>query len=119
MARAFCYGVGQQPSRTPCILAASNADLAHLVDAGRFRADLHFRLDVMDLPIPPLRMRETDAVLLARHFIAEAACRYCRPTGASASTSSKPPWLACRNKVWCNDARTRTGTCSIRDSRAP
>jgi two-component system response regulator GlrR len=58
------------------ILSASNVDLAQLVDAGQFRADLHFRLNVMELPVPPLRARSGDAELLARHFIAEAACRY-------------------------------------------
>ncbi|OYY94815.1 MAG: hypothetical protein B7Y41_04390 [Hydrogenophilales bacterium 28-61-23] len=58
------------------ILAASNANLRELVDLDRFRADLHYRLNVMELAVPPLRARGDDAVLLARHFIAEAACRY-------------------------------------------
>lgn len=58
------------------ILAASNANLQELVDLDRFRADLHYRLNVMELAVPPLRARGDDAVLLARHFIAEAACRY-------------------------------------------
>ena len=67
-------------SRTECaqvrILAASNVDLDQMVEDGDFRADLHFRLNVMELPVPPLRARSGDAELLARHFIAEAACRY-------------------------------------------
>ncbi|PIV87899.1 MAG: hypothetical protein COW48_09035, partial [Hydrogenophilales bacterium CG17_big_fil_post_rev_8_21_14_2_50_63_12] len=58
------------------ILAASNVDLGQQVADGDFRADLHFRLNVMELPIPPLRARGGDVELLARHFIAEAACRY-------------------------------------------
>lgn len=58
------------------VLAASNVDLAQLVEAGTFRADLHFRLNVMELCVPPLRARGGDIELLARHFITEAACRY-------------------------------------------
>lgn len=58
------------------ILAASNVELEQLVEEGHFRADLLFRLNVMELPVPPLRARGGDIELLARHFIAEAACRY-------------------------------------------
>jgi len=58
------------------ILAASNDDLPSLVKQDRFRADLHYRLNVMELVVPPLRDRGDDVALLARHFIAEAACRY-------------------------------------------
>jgi DNA-binding NtrC family response regulator len=54
-------------------------DLQELVSRERFRADLHYRLNVMELAVPPLRAREGDVVLLARHFIAEAACRYNMP----------------------------------------
>ena len=58
------------------ILAASNDDLPSLVKQDRFRADLHYRLNVMELVVPPLRDRGDDVALLARHFINEAACRY-------------------------------------------
>ncbi len=58
------------------ILAASNDDLPSLVKQDRFRADLHYRLNVMELVVPPLRDRGDDIALLARHFINEAACRY-------------------------------------------
>lgn len=58
------------------ILAASNDDLPSLVKQDRFRADLHYRLNVMELVVPPLRDRGEDIALLARHFIDEAACRY-------------------------------------------
>jgi DNA-binding NtrC family response regulator len=61
------------------ILAASNIDLARLVAECRFRADLHFRLNVMELSVPPLRERVEDIAALARHFIQEAACRYQLP----------------------------------------
>ena len=58
------------------ILAASNTSLQALVDEGSFRADLHYRLNVMELTVPPLRVRGDDIALLARHFIGEAAQRY-------------------------------------------
>jgi two-component system, NtrC family, response regulator GlrR len=58
------------------ILAASNDHLPALVALDRFRADLHYRLNVMELVVPPLRERGADVVLLARYFIDEAASRY-------------------------------------------
>lgn len=58
------------------ILAASNVSLQDCVDSERFRADLHYRLNVVELAVPPLRRRGDDIILLARHFIAEAAARY-------------------------------------------
>ncbi len=56
------------------ILAATHRDLRELVRAGTFREDLYFRLEVVRLRVPPLRERENDIVLLARHFL-EASCR--------------------------------------------
>lgn len=58
------------------ILAATNADLGKSLETGAFRADLCYRLNVMELIIPPLRQRPGDALLLARHFIREAARQY-------------------------------------------
>ncbi len=69
-------GGSRQESADVRILAASNVDLQALIQQGRFRADLHYRLNVMELTAPPLRARGNDVILLARHFIAEAACRY-------------------------------------------
>jgi DNA-binding NtrC family response regulator len=50
------------------IIAASNADLDSLADSGAFRSDLLFRLRILNLMLPPLRERGTDALLLARVF---------------------------------------------------
>jgi len=51
------------------VVAATHQDLEGAVDAGRFRGDLLYRLDVIRLEIPPLRERGTDVLLLAQKFV--------------------------------------------------
>lgn len=51
------------------IIAASNRMLAHEVEHGRFREDLFYRLNVVEIVLPPLRERKDDIPLLANHFI--------------------------------------------------
>ena len=58
------------------ILSATNADLARMVAEGRFRQDLLYRLNTIELHIPPLRERGNDIVLLAEHFSRQLSRRY-------------------------------------------
>ncbi|SMQ72897.1 two-component system, NtrC family, C4-dicarboxylate transport response regulator DctD [Devosia lucknowensis] len=61
------------------IIAASKVDLAAESQAGRFRADLYYRLNMATLALPPLRDRGDDCVILLHHFLSEAARRFGRP----------------------------------------
>ena len=65
------------------LISATNADLRAEIAAGRFREDLYFRLNVIELNVPALANRHEDAVLLARHFLAHHS--------AAASQSSVGP----------------------------
>lgn len=58
------------------ILAATHQDLTKLVESGRFREDLYYRLKVVTLTVPPLRERPDDIALLARHFLQRYAERF-------------------------------------------
>jgi two-component system response regulator HydG len=51
------------------IVAATNKDLNQLVEEGRFRQDLYYRLNVVRLDVPPLRTRPSDIPVLADHFM--------------------------------------------------
>jgi two-component system, NtrC family, nitrogen regulation response regulator GlnG len=54
------------------IVSATNKDLRRLIDAGRFREDLYYRLNVVPVRLPPLRQRSEDMADLGRHFLGKA-----------------------------------------------
>jgi DNA-binding NtrC family response regulator len=60
------------------LVAATNRDLQQMVDAGDFRSDLFFRLDVFPIELPPLRRRREDVEPLARHLLERLAERHGR-----------------------------------------
>ena len=84
------------------VLAATNRDLETAVEEGRFRKDLYYRIDVIQIDLPPLRARGTDTLLLAQHFIELYAAgqrsrcrasrkawpRSCWPTSGRATSAS-------------------------------
>ncbi len=61
------------------VLAATHQSLEELVKEGRFREDLLYRLNVVTIPVPPLRERREDIPLLAAHFLAASAKRLGKP----------------------------------------
>lgn len=61
------------------VIAATKFDLKALSDQGRFRADLYYRLNVVTLPLPPLRERREDVPMLFDHFLLQGAARHQRP----------------------------------------
>ncbi len=69
---------GSTPIHTDVrILAATNQNLAELLETRRFREDLYFRLNVVSIELPPLRERGDDIILLAEHFLTG----FCRNIG--------------------------------------
>ncbi len=64
------------------IIAATNRNLEKMVEEGTFRADLFYRLNIVNLELPPLRERADDIPMLAAHFARKAAAKHSRQTPA-------------------------------------
>lgn len=64
------------------IIAATNADLIECIDNSTFREDLYYRLNVIPIPLPPLRDRGDDILALADHFLRQFAIELKRPAKA-------------------------------------
>jgi DNA-binding NtrC family response regulator len=69
------------------LIAATNRDLKQAVSDGQFRSDLYFRLNVMEIHLPPLRERGEDVVELARALLAKTCLRLNRPPARFAPES--------------------------------
>ena len=83
------------------ILAATHHDLASLVESGRFRADLFFRLNVLVLHVPPLRDRGGDIQLLIDHF----NTRYTQQTGGEPLAFSERAIRTLEHYSWPGNVR--------------
>ena len=60
------------------VISATNMDLPSACDSGQFREDLLFRLNTVEIPLPPLRDRREDIPVLSTHFLTQYASRYRR-----------------------------------------
>jgi NtrC-family two-component system response regulator AlgB len=83
------------------MLAATNRDLEAAVAAGRFREDLFFRLNVIEVALPPLKERPNDLVLLAEHLLSFFAAQ----TGKSIGCFTGEAKAALRRYPWPGNVR--------------
>ena len=83
------------------IISATNANLAARISEGTFRQDLFYRINTIELHIPPLRERGEDIILLAEHFLSIFAMRYDRK-GVSLSDDARTKLL---NHSWPGNVR--------------
>lgn len=67
-------GSNSERQVTVRVVSATNADLAAMIADGRFREDLYYRLNGIELALPPLAQRPRDIMPLARHFLPPGAC---------------------------------------------
>jgi len=83
------------------VISSSNADLLQLIKEGRFRSDLFYRLNAIELYIPPLRSRREDIIPISEHLIAQFA----RDRGNRAPSLSPAAIEALRRYDWPGNVR--------------
>ncbi|MBV9956781.1 MAG: sigma-54-dependent Fis family transcriptional regulator [Acidobacteria bacterium] len=83
------------------IVAATSANLERSIADGSFRPDLYYRLNVVHLPLPPLKERREDIRPLAEHFLA----RFCESVGLPAKTMVDEVWDALLASAWPGNVR--------------
>ena len=83
------------------IVSSSNADLSALTAEGRFRTDLYYRLNAIELHIPPLRARREDIIPLAEHCLAQFA----RNAGCRVPSLTPAATVALRGHTWPGNIR--------------
>lgn len=88
------------------LIAATNKDLQKEVEAGRFRKDLYYRLNVVQLQIPPLRSRKKDIPNLANFFIE----KYCSELGKRTCTLEPATLMDMLNYPWPGNVRELENT---------
>jgi DNA-binding NtrC family response regulator len=112
------------------IISATNADLSVEVKAGRCREDLLFRLNTVEIRLPPLRQRREDIPLLALHFLRQHARRYRKSLAAFDAAATQAildhPWpgnvreldhAVERAVLLAQEEVVRTGDLGLRDAR--
>jgi DNA-binding NtrC family response regulator len=99
------------------VLAATNRDLGQLMQQGKFRDDLFYRLNVIPVILPPLRERREDIPALAEHFLRQSGQKQGRPLRLSAEAVDKLlryPWPG--NVRELENAMARTAILAQHDS---
>ncbi len=93
---------GRLPIRVDLrIISATNTDLPELIHAGRFREDLYYRLDVVNINLPLLKDREDDALIMANIFLK----RYAARLGKDIKGFTPEAVAAIQNHAWPGNAR--------------
>lgn len=100
------------------VIAATNRDLATLIREGKFREDLYYRLNVFSIETPPLREREGDVLVLARHYLDHYAHQYNKAISGFTSEAERAllqqPWpgnirelmnVINRSVILCRDSK--------------
>jgi two-component system response regulator PilR (NtrC family) len=98
-------GAGAETPVDTRVIAATNRDLAPLVEEGKFRQDLFYRISVIPLNVPPLRERRDDIPELALHFIQRFSAR----SGKQISISGDG-LAALQNRPWLGNVRELENT---------
>jgi DNA-binding NtrC family response regulator len=83
------------------VILATNDDLSQLVASGRFRQDLYYRINVINVELPPLRERTSDIPLLAKHFLEEI----CQESGKKVGGISDDALAALSRYNWPGNVR--------------
>ena len=97
------------------VIAATNQNLSDQVKGGQFREDLYHRLNVIDIPLPPLRHRREDISELARTFLGQAASEL----GVESKTLDSVSEETLRNAAWPGNVRQLENLCRRWTVRAP
>ena len=111
------YRVGghQQQVANVRVIAATNQNLSDQVKEGRFREDLYHRLNVIDIPLPPLRHRREDILELAHTFLGQAASEL----GVESKTLDNASEETLRNAAWPGNVRQLENLCRRLTVMAP
>jgi len=93
---------GRNPKKIDVrIIAATNSNLREMVESGQFREDLYYRLNVVNITMPPLRERKTDIPSLVQHFIT----KHSQELGKEKVKVSKEVLALLRNFQWPGNIR--------------
>lgn len=100
--REVCMVGSSKPRKVDIrVVAATNKDLSMMVSKGQFREDLYFRLNVICIPLPPLRDRGDDVLLLVQHF----ADKFAHELGRTTPRFSDEALSVLRNYHWPGNVR--------------